>query len=114
MRRGALRGERATEIGRVVSLRKLSETQRAPVSAFVAFMGADYIVTKGEITRFNSSPGRWRGFCATCGSTLTCDGERMPRETHFHIGAFDQPAQLQPTRHIFPEERMTWLHLRDA
>jgi hypothetical protein len=86
----------------------------APVSVFVAFMGADYTVTKGEITRFNSSPGRWRGFCATCGSTLTCEGERMPREMHFHIGAFDQPARFQPTRHIFPEERVPWLHLRDA
>jgi hypothetical protein len=30
---------------------------------------------------------------------------------HFHIGAFDNAAQLKPTRHIFPEERLPWLLL---
>jgi hypothetical protein len=52
-----------------------------------------------------------RGFCARCGSTLTCEGERSP-EVHFHIGTFDDAARFKPTRHIFPEERMPWLNLR--
>jgi len=85
----------------------------APVSVFVAFRRDAYAVTEGQITRFNSSPGRWRGFCARCGSTLTCEGERS-NEIHFHIGAFRDAAQLQPTRHIFPEERLPWLHLGDT
>ena len=82
----------------------------APVSVFAAA----YVVTKGEITKFNSSPGRLRGFCVRCGSTLTCESEGLQTETHFHVGAFDQAARLQPTRHIFPEERLPWLHLADA
>lgn len=82
----------------------------APVSVFAAFKRTAYVVTKGEITRFNSSPGRWRGFCARCGSTLTCEGEPSP-ETHFDVGAFDQAARLRPTRHIFVEEHLPWLHL---
>ena len=86
----------------------------APVSVFVAFDRTAYTVTKGEITKFNSSPGRWRGFCARCGSTLSCEGEPLSTETHFHVGAFDRAAQLQPTRHIFPEERLPWLHVGDA
>ena len=85
----------------------------APVSVFVAFRRDAYTVTKGEITKFNSSPGRLRGFCARCGSTLTCEGESSP-ETHFHIGAFDEAALFEPTRHIFPEERLPWLHLTEA
>ena len=85
----------------------------APVSVFVAFKHTAYVVTKGEIARFNSSPGRWRGFCPKCGSTLTCEGE-LSAQMHFHVGAFDQAARLQPTRHIFPEERLPWLHLTDA
>ncbi len=51
---------------------------------------------------------------AKCGSTLTCEGEPLSAETHFHVGAFDRAAQLQPTRHIFPEERLPWLHLVEA
>src|SRR4051812_10624164 len=70
----------------------------APVSVFVGFQHDAYKVTKGKITKFNSSPGRLRGFCARCGSTLTCEGERSP-EVHFHIGTFDDAARFEPTRH---------------
>jgi hypothetical protein len=86
----------------------------APVSVFVAYQPSAYTVTKGEITKFNSSPGRLRGFCARCGSTLTCESDRPSSETHFHVGAFDDAAQFRPTRHIFPAERLPWLHLTDA
>jgi hypothetical protein len=85
----------------------------APVSVFVAFKRDAYVLNEGQITKFNSSPGRWRGFCAKCGSTLTCEGERS-NETHFHVGAFRDAAQFQPTRHIFQEERLPWLHLSDT
>jgi hypothetical protein len=84
-----------------------------PVSVFVAFDRAAYVVTKGEITKFASSAGVERGFCARCGSTLTCERGRRPGETHFHVGAFDQAAKLGLTRHIYPEERLPWLHLGD-
>jgi hypothetical protein len=33
---------------------------------------------------------------------------------HFHLGAFDDAAPLQPTRHIFPEERLPWPHLNET
>ena len=87
----------------------------APVSVFVNFDRAAYTVTKGEITRFASTPGRTiRGFCPRCGSTLTCESVRRPDETHFHVGAFDDAARLVPTRHVFPDERLPWLHTGDA
>ena len=63
----------------------------APVSVFVAFKPDAYVVTEGQITKYNSSPGRWRGFCARCGSTLTCESERLSSKTHFHIGHFVMP-----------------------
>lgn len=85
----------------------------APASVFVAFEHSAYSVTKGEITKFASSPGVKRGFCARCGSTLTCENEKFPSEAHFHVGAFDRAAELQPTGHIFREEQLPWLHLQD-
>jgi hypothetical protein len=80
----------------------------------VAIRRDAYDVIKGEITKFNSSPGRWRGFCAKCGSTLTCEGEPQPSEVHVHTGSIDQAARFRPTRHIFPEERLPWLHLSET
>ena len=71
----------------------------APVSVFVAFACEAYTVTKGEIAKFDSTPGRTRrGFCARCGSTLTCESLPGPTETHFPVGAFDHAARLQPRR----------------
>ena len=86
----------------------------APVSVFVNFERTAYTVTKGEITRFESTPGRTtRGFCARCGSTLTCETVGLPTETHFHVGAFDAAARLEPKRHVFAAERLPWLHTGD-
>lgn len=84
----------------------------APAAAFAAFDEAMVEVTKGEITKFASSPGMLRGFCATCGSTLTCQGGAMPDELHFHLGAFDEPEKLPPMGEYFVEERLPWLHIR--
>ena len=83
----------------------------APASAFAAFDETVVEVTNGEITKFASSPGMLRGFCSTCGSTLTCQGGPTPNELHFHIGAFDHPEDLPPMAEVFPEERLPWVHL---
>jgi hypothetical protein len=88
----------------------------APVAVLARYDLNAYTVTKGEITKFDSTPGKTRrGFCARCGSTLTCESLPGPRETHFHIGSFDQAARLEPSKkQFFPEERLPWLHLAEA
>jgi uncharacterized protein involved in oxidation of intracellular sulfur len=83
----------------------------APVSVFVGFDRSAYTVTKGEIAKFASSPGTVRGFCRTCGSRLTCETTKLPSEAHFHVGAFDEPARLEPTIHVVRKEQLLWLHL---
>jgi hypothetical protein len=79
----------------------------------VAFDEAKLEIIEGMITKFSSSPGVLRGFCSRCGSTLTCQSERLPGELHIHVGAFDAAADLPPSFHVFPEERLPWLHLAD-
>ena len=83
----------------------------APVSVFVGFDRGAYTVTAGEIEKFASSPGTMRGFCRTCGSTLTCEVSALPGETHFHVGAFEKPEHFEPSRHFFRNEEMPWLNL---
>ena len=82
----------------------------APASVFVAFTRDAITMSQGQITKFSSSPGVHRGFCSRCGSTLTCENDRYPGETHFHVGAFDRADELKPKGEIFPEERLTWLN----
>ena len=66
----------------------------APVSVFVAFERSAYTVTKGEITKFNSSPRTRRGFCARCGSTLTCESESRRVESIAGAGPWSKVRRL--------------------
>src|ERR1700716_2795487 len=66
----------------------------APVSVFAALERTAYTVTKGEITKFNSSPGTRRGFCAKCGSILTCESEHRPSRMLKNEGFQLRPASL--------------------
>jgi len=92
--RSALRSDGSTGIGRVVPLPELSETQRSARFSLCGIQKRGLRRDKGEITKFNSSPGRWRGFCAKCGSTLTCEGERS-RE--MECGHTPKPVVFSPT-----------------
>ncbi len=83
----------------------------APVSAYAGFESGKVRFTKGTPSRFASSPGVQRGFCATCGSTLTYEGDRWPTEIHLHVGAFDDPGPFAPTGHAFAGERLSWVQL---
>src|ERR1700759_2864728 len=66
-----------------------------PVAVFAVFDHEAYKVTKGEIIKFDSTPGQTRrGFCGRCGSTLTCESPPTAPETHFHVGAFDEASRL--------------------
>jgi hypothetical protein len=86
----------------------------APVSAFAGYERDHVRFTKGVLATFASSSGVKRGFCSTCGSTLTYEGERWPTEFHFHVGAFDRPEDFKPNGQAFKDERISWLHLADA
>src|SRR5208282_133021 len=78
-------------IGAIV---KVAVSIAAHPHRFLSHSNPAYAVTRGEITKFASTPGRTgRGCCGRCGSTLTCESAGLPTETHFHIGAFDRAAE---------------------
>ena len=59
-----------------------------------------------------SSPGTTRGVCSRCGSTLTCATVHFPTETHYHVGAFDRAAELQPRKHFFANQQLHRLQFK--
>jgi hypothetical protein len=80
----------------------------------VSFENSAVTVTEGTITKFSSSPAVRRGFCARCGSTLTCASDRLPTETHYYVGAFERASELEPKGEFFAGERLPWLRLQEA
>jgi len=79
----------------------------APGAAYAGFERTR-VRFEAEPARFVSTPGVRRGFCPTCGSTLTYEGDRWPTEIHVHVGAFDDPNRFQPKGQVFTEERVEW------
>lgn len=81
----------------------------APASVFAAFDDSAVVINQGSIATYISSPGVERGFCARCGSTLTCSNSRLPNEKHYHVGTFDRASDLAPDGAFFASERLPWL-----
>jgi hypothetical protein len=62
---------------------------------------------------YDSSPGVERGFCPTCGSTLTF--ARPDRdEMSVLAGSLDNPSVARPSEHIFVEQCCAWLQVADG
>lgn len=80
----------------------------APSNVFASFENSVVTVTQGTIAKYRSSARIVRGFCAQCGSTLTCASDRLPTETHYYVGAFERAGELAPQGEFFPEERLPW------
>jgi len=71
-------------------------------------------IERGQMSYYASSPGVRRGFCGTCGTSLSYENARWPGDIHLMIGAFERPDALQPQFHIFAEDRLPWLKLADG
>ncbi|MFQ5562316.1 MAG: GFA family protein [Parvularculaceae bacterium] len=57
---------------------------------------------------YASSSGVKRGFCPKCGTPLSYEGEKWSGETHFLLGAFDDPEAFTPNGEAFVDEALSW------
>ncbi len=62
---------------------------------------------------FESSEYVRRGFCDTCGSSLTFRDTRHPDYFTLSIATLDNPNLVQPTYHIYTESQVDWLTIDD-
>ena len=86
----------------------------APVVAFVGVPDDQFEELKGSRAIFESSPGVKRGFCRTCGSSLTFAGESWPGEIHIFTATLDDPEAFPPTVHTYCQDRLPWIDPDDG
>lgn len=82
-------------------------------AAFINLRKDQVTWTGAAPSYFASSKIARRGFCATCGTPLSfefLESERMD----LTVGAFDEPAALQPTSHFAVESRVENWHADDG
>jgi hypothetical protein len=70
--------------------------------------------TKGAdaLTRYESSPGKYRSFCKTCGSHIVAERPALKRIL-LRLGCLDTPIQDRPKAHIWRSEGATWYDPKD-
>ena len=85
----------------------------APISLWVGYRSERVELTRGEPTVYESSPGVRRSFCATCGSPISFEDERLPREIYLPGGVFDDPEAFEPEAHDWVSRRLRWFDVSD-
>ena len=85
----------------------------SPVTAFVMVREDDFRWTAEAPRTYPSSAGVTRGFCATCGTSMSYQNVEQPGEMHLYSATLDGPETASPEAHAFWSERLPWLHVTD-
>lgn len=91
--------------------------RRATASGFTSFFGVkdgEWVWTGDHPATYQSSPGVWRDFCATCGSQMAYRSTKYPNEIHFYAATLDHPETYTPTGHVHTNEQLPWVQLADG
>lgn len=80
----------------------------------VAFKTEDFVWSGEAPSRYRSSEGAERAFCAKCGSTLGIIEHALPHWTQVTLGSLDRPQDVSPEDHIWVQSRLPWLKIDDG
>lgn len=73
------------------------------------------LIRGSELVReFESSPGKLRAFCSTCGSPLYAYLRSTPDALRIRLGSLDTPLGKRPTAHTFVSDKADWDPIHDA
>lgn len=90
--------------------------QRAVGAGFATYSAVapeNFVVTKGKMAIYRSSPGVERGFCNICGTSLSYAGEDW---TDYAVmtATLDDPAAAVPTSNVYLDHKQPWVVLDEA
>ena len=65
------------------------------------------------ITEYQSSPGAWKAFCATCGSSVYSRVDWDPDGIRLRLGTFDRDVEVDVTAHVWVGLKAIWDQITD-
>ena len=88
----------------------------AAFGTYALVKATDFRIVSGadRITRYRSSPGVVRTFCARCGSTLQWLRESKPDIVDIALGVIDGDPGVRPSMHIYVGSKAPWFQITDA
>jgi hypothetical protein len=78
------------------------------VSAFHLSSGAELL------KEFESSPGKKRIFCSTCGSPIYSSQESLPGIVRIRAGLINEPLSVRPIAHFYTGSKCNWWSINDG
>ena len=95
-----------------------AKCRAASGSAFVTNIIVDtdkFKVTQGReaLSRFESSPGKFRHFCSGCGSPIYSQGEKTKHVVSVRSGTLKRDPGLRPSYHAFAASKAAWDEIHD-
>jgi hypothetical protein len=85
----------------------------AAFMTFVHFPAEAFAWTAGAPTRYRSSAEAERGFCASCGSTLSMHEAVLADRVQVSLGSLDRPDLVRADDHVWTRSQLPWLELVD-
>ncbi len=114
---GAIRYEIDIELGEFGychcrSCQKASGTAHA-ANAPVDRAHFKLVAGAGALKEFESSPGKFRCFCAECGSPIYAYLKATPNVLRIRLGSLDTQFDKLPRAHTWVSERASWAPIAD-
>jgi hypothetical protein len=95
-----------------------SQCRRANGSAFAsnAPVRAKYLEIEGRagIREYESSPGKFRAFCARCGSPVYSRRDSEPGILRLRLGLLDGDPGRRPLAHVWVGSKAPWYEITDS
>jgi hypothetical protein len=108
---------RATGAPRYLCYCHCESCRRAAGAASVpwaTFAREHFELSGATLVEYSSSAYVRRGFCGTCGSSLTYRNETRPAEVDVILTSLDEPALLVPAMHVWVADKLPWVHIDDG
>ena len=86
----------------------------APALAFVHFPRAAFRWIGAEPGRYRSSAEAERGFCPTCGSTISMHEAVLADRVQITVGTLDEPDRVRIDDHVWTREQIAWFRIEDG
>ena len=114
---GGVRYEIDGEIGSVVYCH-CSQCRRASGTAFAtnASVRAEHfrlVAGRDLVTEYESSPGKFRAFCARCGSPILARWAAHPDFVRIRLGTLDDDPGTRPLLHVWVGSKAPWFEITD-
>jgi hypothetical protein len=94
--------------------RSCQKSSGAPAMAFTTCALKDFAVEQGHIATVKLVDYGERGFCVTCGTSLTIHVDYQKDEIDVACASLDDPEAVTPEFHIFHDQKIGWVKLADG